>query len=203
MLLRVATMGERGHRVECARAPRPPLRHRWECGECERRWLADAGFTPTVCAETAQASGHGDGCGSANIGLAKNQPRVGDCQIKGQTFGDPKVPASFQFEHEGEDIDVPVVRVNLTSPRYIELRGTGSMSGQAQKRLKQYLVDVSLVAIAEYHADTKGTAVSQELGELYYNRMLRFVGIKQYEAQLSRLLESTTAPAEQAKLASA
>ncbi len=77
------------------------------------------------------------------------------------------------------------------------------MSGQTQKRVKQYLVDVSLVEIAEYHADTKGTAVSQELGELYYNRMLRFVGIKQYEAQLSRLLESTTAPAEQAKLASA
>ena len=51
------------------------------------------------------------------------------------------------------------------------------MSGQAQRRLKQYLVDVSLVAIAEHNAQTKGSAFSFELGELYYNRMLRFVGI--------------------------
>ena len=137
------------------------------------------------------------------IGLAKNQPRVGDCRIKIEALGDVKVPAAFQFERVGEDLDVPVVRVNLTSPRYIELRGTGSMSGQAQKRLKQCLVDVSLVAIAEYHAETKGIAFSQELGDLYYNRMLRSVGIKQYETQLSKLLEITTGPAEEAELASA
>lgn len=50
----------------------PPLRrHRWECGECERRWLADAGFEPTICAETLQGFGAGEGCGSNNIGLAK------------------------------------------------------------------------------------------------------------------------------------
>ncbi|MGA2185693.1 MAG: ATP-binding protein [Bryobacteraceae bacterium] len=183
--------------------PPPPRRHRWECGECDRRWLADDGFTPTVCAETLPGRGAGDGCGSRNIGLAKNQPRVGDCCIKIEQLGDPKVPASFQFEREAEDLDVPMVRVNLASPRYIELRGTGPMSGQAQKRLKQYLVDVSLVAIAEYNADTNGTGFSQELGELYYNRMLRCVGIKQYEAQLSKLLEVTTEPAEQAELASA
>jgi uncharacterized protein (DUF2164 family) len=77
------------------------------------------------------------------------------------------------------------------------------MSGQAQKRLKQYLVDVSLVAIAEFNAETKDTAFSAELGELYYNRMLRFVGIKQYEAQLGKVLESTTATQEQEVLVSA
>jgi uncharacterized protein (DUF2164 family) len=150
-----------------------------------------------------QGSGPGNGCGSTNIGLAKNQPRVGDCRIKIEQLGDLKVPASFQFEQEGEDLELPIVRVNLTSPRYIELRGTGSMSGQAQKRLKQYLVDVSLVAIAEYNAETRGGGFSQELGELYYNRMLRSVGIKQYEAQLSKLLENTTGPAEEAELAPA
>jgi hypothetical protein len=144
--------------------------------------------------------GAGEGCGSANIGLAKNQPRVGDCKIRIEQLGDPKVPSSFQFEREGEDLDLPIVRVNHAGPRYIELRGAGSMSGQAQKRLKQYLVDVSLVAIAEYNSDQKGTAFSQELGELYYSRMLRFGGIKQYEAQLTRLLESTSAEAESAQL---
>ena len=77
------------------------------------------------------------------------------------------------------------------------------MSGQAQKRLKQYLVDVALVAIAEFNAETKDTAFSTELGELYYNRMLRFVGIKQYEAQLTRVLEGTTAAKEQEILVSA
>ncbi len=77
------------------------------------------------------------------------------------------------------------------------------MSGQAQRRLKQYLVDVALVAIAEYDGDTKGTAFSQELGELYYNRMLRFVAIKQYEGQLAKLLEETNAAAEESALATA
>jgi len=74
------------------------------------------------------------------------------------------------------------------------------MSGQAQRRLKQYLVDACLVAIAEYNSDTKGSAFSAELGELYYNRMLRFVGIKQYEAQLGKVLESGSA-AEQSLVA--
>jgi uncharacterized protein (DUF2164 family) len=184
-------------------SPPPTRRHRWECGECDRRWLAEANFVPTVCAETAPGKGAGDGCGSTNIGLAKNQPRVGDCRIKIEQLGDVKVPSAFQFEREGDDLDVPVVRVNLASPRYIELRGTGSMSGQAQKRLKQYLVDVALVAIAEYNAETKGTAFSHELGELYYNRMLRCVGIKQYENQLSKVLEATTTASEEAVLASA
>ncbi len=184
-------------------SPPPPRRHRWECGECEKRWLAGADFLPSVCAETSTGMGAGDGCGSTNIGLAKNQPRVGDCCIRIEQLGDPKIPASFQFEREGDDLDVPIVRVNLASPRYIELRGTGSMSGQAQKRLKQYLVDASLAAIAEYHADTKGTSFSQELGELYYSRMLRFVGIKQYESQLTKLLETTSGSAEQAVLATA
>jgi hypothetical protein len=190
--------GERTHP-----APPPTRRHRWECGECERRWLAPGDFTPTVCAETVRDGGPGEGCGSTNIGLAKNQPRVGDCSIRIEQLGDPKIPSSFQFERHGDDLEVPVVRVNLAGPRYIELRGTGSMSGQAQKRLKQYLVDVALVAIAEYNAETKGTAFSEELGELYYSRMLRFVGIKQYEAQLSKLLEITTETDEQAALAPA
>ena len=61
-------------------------------------------------------------------------------------------------------------------------------------------MDVSLVAIAEYNAETKGTTFSVELGELYYSRMLRFVGIKQYEAQLTKLLEGTTTDREQALL---
>ena len=186
-----------------SRTPPPTRRHRWECGECERRWLADAGFIPTVCAESHLGEGAGEGCGCTNIGLAKNQPRVGDCRIRIEPLGDPKVPASFQFEREGDDLDLPVVRVNLAGPRYIELRGPGSMSGQAQKRLKQYLVDVSLIAIAEYNADTKGTAFSQELGELYYSRMLRGVGIKQYEAQLAKLLEETSAALEESVLSTA
>jgi hypothetical protein len=181
--------------------PPPPRHHRWECGECEKRWLADSGFTPGSCAESSEGSGPSGGCGSSNIGLAKNQPRVGDCRIRIEPLGDPKVPAAFQFERESEDLDVPAVHVNLAGPRYVELRGLGSMSGQAQKRLKQYLVDVCLVAIAEYYAETKDTSFSQELGELYYNRMLRSVGIKQYEAQLSKLLQGTTGPAEEARLA--
>jgi hypothetical protein len=180
----------------------PPLRrHRWECGACERRWLADVGFVPTVCAETKPGAGAGDGCGSTNIGLAKNQPRVGDCRIKIEQLGDQKVPAAFQFERESEDLDVPVVRVNLVSPRYIELRGTSSMSGQAQRRLKQYLVEISLSAIAEYHADTKDSGFLQELGELQYNRMLRSVGIKQYETDVNKVLRLTTAAGEEKELA--
>ena len=181
--------------------PPPPRNHRWECGECEKRWLAEAEFVPTVCAESSPNSGADGGCGSSNIGLAKNQPRVGDCRIRIEPLGDPKIPASFQLERESEDLDVPVVHVNLTGPRYIELRGSGSMSGQAQKRLKQYLVDVCLVAIAEYHAETKDTSFSQELGELYYSRMLRSVGIKQYESQLNKLLQETAGPNEEALLA--
>lgn len=184
-------------------APPPAQRHRWECGECGNRWLASADFLPSCCAETAPDSGSGEGCGSRNIGLAKNQPRVGDCRIRIEMLGDPKLPASFQFEREGDDLDIPIVRVNLASPRYIELRGTGSMSGQAQRRLKQYLVDVALVAIAEYHSENRGTAFSHELGELYYNRMLRFVGIRQYESQLSKVLESSDESRDATILASA
>jgi|SRR2546426_2004436 len=183
--------------------PPPPRRHRWECGSCGKRWLAAAGFTPKICAESESGSGAGVGCGSSNIGLAKNQPRIGDCQIRIEQLGDSRIPAVFQFERFAEDLDVPVVRVNLASPRYIELRGTGSMSGQAQRRLKQYLVDFSLVAIAEYTAKTRGTDFSEELGELYFNRMLRCVGIRQYEAQLQKVLESTTGPAEEKALATA
>jgi hypothetical protein len=195
---------QRGESPDKPKPPPPPLRrHRWECGECERRWLADAGFVPTVCAETLPGAGAGDGCSSKNTGLAKNQPRVGDCRIKIEPLGDPKVPAAFQFEREAEDLDAPVVRVNLTGPRYVELRGAGSMSGQALKRLKQYLVDVSLAAIAEYYSETKGTSFSQELGDLYFNRMLRSVGIRQYEAQVNKILEATTGAAEEATLASA
>jgi len=180
----------------------PPIRnHRWECGECERRWLAEAGFTPTICAERSPGAGKDGGCGSSNIGLAKNQPRVGDCRIRIEPLGDPRVPAAFQFERESEDLDVPVVHVNMAGPRYLELRGWGSMSGQAQKRLKQYLVDASLTAIAEYYAETKQSSFSQELGELYYSRMLRSVGIKQYELQLNKLIQGTTGTAEEAQLA--
>jgi hypothetical protein len=180
--------------------PPPPRRHRWECGSCGKRWLAIAGFSPKACAETSSGSGIGKGCGSTNIGLSKNQPRIGDCQIRIEQLGDRRLPAIFQFDHVEEDLDVPVVRINLTSPRYIELRGAGSMSGQAQKRLKQYLVDVSLVGIAEYHAKTRGTDFSEELGDLYFNRMLRSVGIKTYESQLTKVLADTNGLAEEAAL---
>jgi hypothetical protein len=175
----------------------PTRRHRWECGECNRRWLADAGFTPAVCAEDSDGSGAGDGCGSTNIGLAKNQPRVGDCRIRIEQLGDQKIPAAFQFEREGDDLEIPVVTVNLAGARFIELRGGGSMSGQAQRRLKQYLVDVALIAIAEYNAEMKRTPFSVELGELHFNRMLRFIGIKQYELQLNKLLQETSDAVEE------
>jgi hypothetical protein len=180
--------------------PPPSRRHRWECGSCGMRWMAIAGFSPKACAETSSDSGIGEGCGSTNIGLAKNQPRIGDCQIRIEQLGDRRLPAIFQFEHIDQDLDVPVVRINLTSPRYIELRGTGSMSAQAQKRLKQYLVDVSLVGIAEYYAKTRGTDFSEEWGELYFNRMLRAVGIKTYESQLTKVLAITNGSAEESVL---
>src|SRR5574337_144854 len=183
------------HRKEL---PPPPIRrHRWECGACEKRWLVVAEFTPTRCAENASESGIRDGCGSQNIGLAKNQPRIGDCEIRIEQLGDRRITAVFQFDQLREDLHVPVVRVNLTGPRYIELRGIGSMSGQAQKRLKQFLVDSSLVAIADYYAKTRSSDFSEELGSLYFNRMLRCTGIKQYEAALAKVLESDNEMSEQ------
>lgn len=179
----------------------PTRRHRWECGSCGIRWLAEAGYTPRCCAETGTASGPGDGCGSASIGKSKNQPRIGDCEILIERLGEPRVPSTFQFEkRDDEDEDVPVVRVNLIAPRYVELRGTGSLSGQAQKRLKQYLVDVALLGIAEYHAKANGSEVSAELGELYYNRMLRMDGIKKYEREVADILRSTASIPDQTAL---
>jgi hypothetical protein len=177
--------------------PPPARRHRWECGSCEKRWLAEAGFFPSVCAERTLGSGQEDGCGSRNIGLAKNQPRIADCDIRVQQLPDERIPSLFQFEKASEDLDVPVVTVNLASPRYIELRGTGPMSGPAQQRLKQYLVDVSLVAIAEYNSRTRGSDFAEEWGNLYFNRMLRLTGIKKYQSQLSKMLEETSPAAEQ------
>lgn len=76
------------HTDKARPVPPPPRRHRWECGECEKRWLADAGFVPSLCAETATGAGAGEGCGSTNIGLAKNQPRVGDCQLRIEPLGE-------------------------------------------------------------------------------------------------------------------
>lgn len=184
-------------------APPPARRHRWECGACEKRWLAEAGFTPSVCAERTLGSGREDGCGSPNIGLAKNQPRIADCEIRIQQLPDERIPSLFQFEKVSEDLDQPIVTVNLASPRYIELRGAGPMSGPAQQRLKQYLVDVSLVAIAEYNARTRGTDFAEEWGDLYFNRMLRLTGIKKYQSQLSKMLQETTAAAEQKHLLAA
>ena len=149
-------------------------------------------------------SGVRDGCGSTSIGLAKNQPRIGDCEIRIEQLGDPRISAVFQFEkREKEDEDVPVVRVNVAGPRYVELRGAGSMSGQAQKRLKQYLVDMSLVAIAEYHTKIRGTDFAEELGELYFNRMLRFTGIKEYELQVTKILDATARGEEVSALVAA
>src|ERR1051325_11551862 len=89
--------------------PPPARRHRWECGSCEKRWLAQAGFRPSVCAERTLGSGRGDGCGSSNIGLAKNQPRIADCDIRVQQLPDERIPSLFQFEKAGEDLDIPVV----------------------------------------------------------------------------------------------
>jgi len=181
----------------------PTRRHRWECGACGKRWLADAGFTPKACAETCATSGRGDGCGSKEISLSKNQPRIADCDIRIEELGDQKLPAVFQFEKAGEEVDLPIVRVNLKSPRYIELRGLGTMSQQAQRKLKQYLVDVSLAAIAEFYSKTKGTDFVEEWGELYFNRMLRLQGIKQYQYQLEKLLETSSAKDEEKALQSA
>jgi hypothetical protein len=181
----------------------PVRRHRWDCGSCGKRWLAAAGFTPKVCAETSPGSGPGGGCGSSSIGLAKNQPRIGECRIRVDQLGDRRIPAVFQFERAGEDLDMPVVSVNLLSPRYVELRGGASMSGQAQKRLKQYLVDVSLVSIADYYSKAQGTDFAEEWGKLYFNRMLRCTGIKQYEAQVEKVVQSTTAAEDQKALVSA
>jgi hypothetical protein len=181
----------------------PTRRHRWECGACGKRWLAEAGYTPKVCAEINGSSGKGDGCGSKEISLSKNQPRIADCDIRIEELGDGKLPAVFQFEKAGEEVDLPIVRVNLKSPRYIELRGIGLMSGVAQKKLKQYLVDVSLASIAEFYSKTKGTDFVEEWGELYFNRMLRLEGIKEYQSQLEKVLGSTTAKAEEKALRSA
>lgn len=181
----------------------PPRRHRWECGACDKHWLASAGFTPKICAEIQPGSGHGDGCGSDNIGLAKNQPRIADCTIRIDQLGDRRIPAVFQFEKAGEDLEKPVVRVNLLSPRYIELRGAGSMTGQAQKRLKQYLVDVSLVSIANFYSEAQKSDFVEEWGKLYFNRMLRCSGIKEYEAQVAKTLHVTTPEKDQKALVAA
>ena len=55
------------------------------------------------------------------IGVVKNQPGIADCV---QQLPDERIPSLFQFEKASEDLDVPVVTVNLANPRYIELRGT-------------------------------------------------------------------------------
>lgn len=171
----------------------PPRRHRWECGACQKRWLANAGFVPSMCAEVKPGGGKRDGCASKNIGLAKNQPRIGDCEIRLEQLNDPRIPATFQFEKHDDDTETPVVRVNIVGPRFVELRGSGSMSGQAQRRLKQYLVDVSLFALAEFRAQTTGGDVTEILGDLYFSRMIRSVGVKQYENQVKKLLADTEA----------
>jgi hypothetical protein len=196
---------EREHEIAKDARPQPPTRrHRWECGSCGKRWLAEAGFTPKMCAENSAGSGPRDGCKSTSIGMAKNQPRIGDCELRIEQLGDARVPAVFQFEKKVDaDEDTPVVQINVVSPRYVELRGPGSMSGQAQKRLKQYLVDVSLVAIAEYNSKVRDSSLAEELGELYFNRMLRFTGIKEYEAQVAKIIEATAQGTEQAALAAA
>lgn len=166
----------------------PPRRHRWECGNCSKRWLADAGFAPTMCAETGTGLGQQGGCGSRSIGLAKNQPRIGDCLIRIRQLGDRRLPAIFGYEKVDEELELPVVDVNIQCPRFVELRGLGSLSGQAQRRLKQYLVDVALGAIASFNANASKLDFMTELGELYFNRMLRCTGIRQYENQLSKML---------------
>jgi hypothetical protein len=69
--------------------------------------------------------------------------------------------------------------------------------------LKQYLVDIALIAIAEYHAKANGSDVSEELGTLYFNRMLRFTGVKTYDSQVAKILKETTPQKDQALLESA
>lgn len=171
-----------------APTPTTTRRHRWECGSCDNRWLADIAFKPTRCSETSSDSGVNDGCGSDNIGLAKNQPRIGECKVELRSLGDERVVATFQLEQAGDDLQLPVVRINTLCPRYVELRGTTDMSKQAQGRLRQYFIDSSLVAIAEYHALANGRTVSEELGDLYFNRMTRSSGgIKQYKAALTKM----------------
>lgn len=180
---------------------RPPVRrHRWECASCEHRWLVEAGFSPTVCAETAVGKGKGTGCGSDNIGLSKNQPRIADCKIRLRELPDDRIPSQFQFERVDESVEQPVVDVNITCPRYIELRGDGSVSRQGQVRLVQYLIDVSLFAIADNNARVKKSDLAEELGDLYYKRMIRTVGIKRFKSQRDKILKETDANQEAAAL---
>ena len=56
----------------------------------------------------------------------------------------------------------------------------------------------SLTAIASYNANVKQSDFIDELGELYYGRMLRGTGIKTYEAQRSKIVDETT-PAQETK----
>jgi pyruvate kinase len=62
------------------------------------------------------------------------------------------------------------------------------MSGQAQQRLSQYMIEVALMAIADHNAKRKGTDVVEELGSLYYNRMLKS-GLKRYQSAVANLLK--------------
>jgi hypothetical protein len=63
-----------------------------------RHTLAGGGWIhPKCCAEASANTGVGDGCGSTSIGHAKNQPRIGDCEIRIDQLGDRKIPASLQF----------------------------------------------------------------------------------------------------------
>jgi hypothetical protein len=65
------------------------------------------------------------------------------------------------------------------------------MSSQAQRRLKQYLVDISLITIADYRARAEDRDFVEELGSLYFNRMRRSVGgIKEYEKNRDALLKA-------------
>ena len=58
-----------------------------------------------------------------------------------------------------------------------------------------------MVATAENGAKANGTDFSVELGDLYFNRMLRSTGIKSYESDVEKLLKETSGAAEQATLA--
>jgi hypothetical protein len=56
-------------------------------------------------------------------------------------------------------------------------------------------------ALPKPGAKARGSDSSEELGELYFNRMLRYTGIKEYEAQVAGILKETSGREDQAALA--
>jgi len=63
------------------------------------------------------------------------------------------------------------------------------------------MVDVAQFSVAEFTSKSNGSDLSEELGSLYYGRMLRSVGVKRYRAEKEEILKVTSALAEQNAIA--